>query len=527
MLLKPPAGIARDRCRVLVVDDEPAILHDYRQAFAAPVADSGTLNYQELASELFGGGSGSDGSASDPSVVHEPVSFDLVVCAQGHEAVEAVRAAEIENRPFSVAFIDVRMPPGIDGVTAAAQMRAIDPFLNTVIVTGYSDFTRKEIAGRLSPGNFFYFHKPFLADEFMQLAWALHIKRMVETDYRTLNTSLHDEVERRSADIQVALHQALDGARAKSTFLSNMSHELRTPLNAIIGFSDIIQNQLFGPVGEVRYVDYAADIHTSALHLLNLINDVLDYSKIEAGGMPLSESAADIDHMIEFSINLLRIRAGQKSIEIKHKPMVPAVALICDERRVKQVLLNLIVNAIKFTPVNGTIEIGATRISASDPLVKVVDSGVGMTKEEAARAFEPFIQVDDAFTRSQEGTGLGLPISLSLMKLHDGDLTIDSAPRQGTTVTIRFPATRVRGARADSKLLSIAWIDNPEKCCRRSLIPLAAGSFGGPDQNRTDDLLIANEALSQLSYGPTRWDSGARPERAGIWLGGEALSSGG
>ena len=433
----------RDVCRVLVVDDEPAILEDYRQAFAASLPDAGAQTYSDLASELFGADADKTTPVSAGHVGQSAISFDLVVCGQGDEAVDAVRRAQLDQNPFSVAFIDVRMPPGIDGVTAAAQMHAIDPTLNTVIVTGYSDLPRKEIAARLASANFFYFQKPFLADEFMQLAWALHAKRAMESDYRRLNASLQEEVEKRSGEVTVALRKALEGGRAKSAFLSNMSHELRTPLNAIIGFSDIIQNQRFGEIGEARYVTYATDINNSAQHLLHLINDILDYSKIEAGGVALSESIADIDDMIAFAIRLLKLKAEQKRIEIRHARQGVPLTLLCDERRVKQVLLNLILNAIKFSNSDSRIEIQVHRNDPGDVFVSVVDAGVGMTHHQAVLALEPFTQVDGAFTRSQEGTGLGLPISLALMKLHGGDLYIDSAPKSGTKVTIRVPEARV------------------------------------------------------------------------------------
>jgi signal transduction histidine kinase len=426
----------RDLCRVLVVDDEPAILADYRQAFLTTTPDEGAKAYSDLAAELFG-------DTGSKVASHSAIAFDLVICSQGEEAIEAVREALSEQRPFSVAFIDVRMPPGIDGVTAAERMHELDANLNTVIVTGYSDIPRKEIAARLTHGNFLYFQKPFLADEFMQLAWTLHIKRMREMDYLALNASLQDEVDRRSHEIRVALRKALEGARAKSAFLSNMSHELRTPLNAIIGFSDIIQGQHFGPISQARYVDYAADINSSAQHLLNLINDVLDFSKIEAGGVTLNEAAADMDEMIAFAIRLLAVKAEQKGIEIRHARLAEPATLSCDERRVKQVLLNLILNAIKFSHVGSVIDVGATIGNDGALRVSVIDTGIGMDPRQAALALEPFTQIDGAFTRSQEGTGLGLPISLALMKLHDGDLMIASEAGKGTTVTISFPATRV------------------------------------------------------------------------------------
>ncbi len=431
------ADSGQDICRVLVVDDEPAILADYRHAFLAAVPDEGAKVYSDLAAELFG-----DSSEAVPA--QGAIKFALVICSQGAEAIEAVRLALAEQRPFSVAFIDVRMPPGIDGVTAAERMHELDQSLNTVIVTGYSDIPRKEIATRLTYGNFLYFQKPFLADEFMQLAWTLHIKRQRELEYHALNENLRDEVERRSVEIRVALGKALEGARVKSSFLSNMSHELRTPLNAIIGFSDIIQGQHFGPIGQARYVDYAADINSSAQHLLNLINDVLDFSKIEAGGVALNEAIADVDEMIAFAIRLLAVRAAQKDIEIRHARLPQQALLNCDERRVKQVLLNLILNAIKFSHAGAAVDI-RSELGADGALrVLVIDTGIGMTPRQAALALQPFTQIDGAFTRSQEGTGLGLPISLALMKLHEGELAIASEAGKGTVVTISIPAARVR-----------------------------------------------------------------------------------
>lgn len=430
-------------CRVLVVDDEPAILEDYRKAFLSTLPDAGARAYEDLAAELFGDDDGAQSKGQGGSVKPDAVAFDLVICSQGEEAVEAVRLAVTQGRPFSVAFIDVRMPPGIDGVTAAERMHALDASLNTVIVTGYSDIPRHEIAHRLRQGNFLYFQKPFLADEFMQLAWILHVKRKSELDYLSLNVSLQDQVEQRSQEIRIALQQALEGTRAKSTFLSNISHELRTPLNAIIGFSEIIQSQRLGPVGEARYVSYAADIHSSAQHLLNLINDVLDFSKIEAGAVTLFETTADIDEMITFATKLLTVKAEEKQIKLRHRRMEVPLHIKCDERRTKQVLLNLILNAIKFSHRDSAIDIVSRRDVDGGLLVDVVDAGIGMTPAQAVEALEPFTQVDGALTRSQEGTGLGLPISLALMKLHDGDLKIASEAGKGTTVTIYFPAARV------------------------------------------------------------------------------------
>jgi signal transduction histidine kinase len=430
--LSQPSPI--EACRVLVAEDDPALQQEYRLAFAAAAPAAASQDYLSLESDLFG-----EGSVSMPEC---KMSFELTVCSQGEEAVNAAREASDAGRPYSVAFVDVRMPPGIDGITAAEQMIEIDGSLNAVIVTGYSDIPRQEIHRRLGKGNFFYFQKPFLGDEFMQLAWVLHRKRVAERQMQDANTRLHEEVSRRTAELVIAVKSAHATSQAKTDFLANMSHELRTPLNAIIGFSDMIGRELVGPIGNARYVEYAIDIQGSAQHLLSIINDILDFSKIEAGEMQLQEAPMDIPEVISFCKRLVLHRAAQAEITL-HSAVAEEVPLIrADERKIKQALLNLLSNSVKFTPTGGTVSVRAA-VQDGALVLAVSDTGIGMLPDQVTHALEPFGQVDSSLARVNNGTGLGLPLARALAELHGGTLSVESAVGKGTKVTIVLPPERL------------------------------------------------------------------------------------
>ncbi|MCE9650550.1 MAG: PAS domain S-box protein [Parvibaculum sp.] len=248
---------------------------------------------------------------------------------------------------------------------------------------------------------------------------------------------------RREAEaLRQARDQATDASRSKSEFLANMSHELRTPLNAIIGFSEALERELFGPVGNPRYREYAEDIHDSGVHLLNLINDILDLSKIEAGHFKLHEDTADLDAITASACRIVRHRAQQAAITIETALPRPPLSLIADERALKQVLINLISNAVKFSNDRGTVRIEAT-VRAEGLRIAVIDHGIGIAEEDIPKALAPFTQVDGTLSRTHEGTGLGLPLAKHLTELHDGELTIVSVPGEGTTVYVDLPASRL------------------------------------------------------------------------------------
>ena len=239
-----------------------------------------------------------------------------------------------------------------------------------------------------------------------------------------------------------ARSQAEMANHAKSEFLANMSHELRTPLNAIIGFSEIIAHELFGPLGNEKYLDYMKDIHQSSLHLLSIINDVLDMSKIEAGKLELSKEPLNIRHLIGEVIRMMRERAESRGIELVTKLSDEEVEIWADERAMKQIFLNLLSNAIKFSRDGGEVCI---RVVSDEPGLAVVefeDHGIGMNKEELERALQPFGQAKPSTTRNYGGTGLGLPITKGLIEAHGGKLAIESRAGQGTIARISLPTER-------------------------------------------------------------------------------------
>jgi two-component system cell cycle sensor histidine kinase PleC len=235
--------------------------------------------------------------------------------------------------------------------------------------------------------------------------------------------------------------------KAKSEFLANMSHELRTPLNAINGFSEIMTAELFGPLGDRRYKEYVGDILSSGQHLLSVINDILDMSKIEAGKMTLRFEMLDLHDVAEDAVRLVRGRAEAAgltlSVDMEGLPEVEA-----DFRALKQVLLNLLSNAVKFTPRGGAIRVSARAgrdIRGVEWVqVSVQDTGIGISKEDLARLASPFEQVESQHAKTQQGTGLGLALSKALIAMHSGALDIHSEPGKGTTVTFVLAQKRER-----------------------------------------------------------------------------------
>jgi|GEM_PF-595644 len=250
--------------------------------------------------------------------------------------------------------------------------------------------------------------------------------------------------------VEDALREAKDAAeaanRTKSGILANMSHELRTPLNAIIGFSDIIRNQAFGPIGEERYLGYANDINDSGTHLLALINDILDVSKAEAGRIELTEGVVDIPSLFETSLRLVRPRADEAGVIVVAEPAEHLPRLRGDTLRLKQVLINLLSNAIKFTPNGGRVTLSSGLSGSNEIYLRVTDTGIGMAPQDIPKALSPFGQLDSSLARKHHGTGLGLPLSKALAELHGGRLDLQSTVGVGTTVTVYLPAGRVLAA---------------------------------------------------------------------------------
>ncbi len=283
-----------------------------------------------------------------------------------------------------------------------------------------------------------------------KLIQRLESGRTIEVDSRPLAdggsvASFADITDRENAG--VALRQAKEMAeladRAKSQFLANMSHELRTPLNAIIGFAEIMTDKLFGKLGDARYEEYALDIRESGRHLLTLINDILDLSKIEARQATLREEQVDLNEIFMSCGRLVAERAQRGTIELDIQSAGEIPAIWADRIKLKQILLNLLSNAIKFTPAGGKVTLSTVRNPTGEIAISVVDTGIGMRPQDIPIALQPFRQIESTLARRHEGTGLGLPLTKAIVEMHGGTLTLQSAPGKGTTVMVTLPAERV------------------------------------------------------------------------------------
>lgn len=276
----------------------------------------------------------------------------------------------------------------------------------------------------------------------------ISVSSMENEDGRMFIGVCHDISARKEAEetIRDARYQAEIANNAKSEFLANMSHELRTPLNAILGFSEIMMKEAFGPIGGDRYRNYAGDIHGSGQHLLELINDILDLSKIEAGNEELHEENIEIPELLHSVMTLVKGQAKKNDVSLKLEFPDTLPALRADGRKIKQMLVNVLSNAVKFTQAGGGVTLEIECPPEAGCVVRISDTGIGMAQDDIPRALMPFSRIDNLISRGVEGTGLGLPLARRLAELHGGSLDVQSTLGVGTTVTIELPAERTVAA---------------------------------------------------------------------------------
>ncbi len=321
-------------------------------------------------------------------------------------------------------ILDVMMPD-LDGFAVCRTLRqeSRTAHIPILIVTGLEDEESIERAFEVGATNFLT--KP--------INWTLlghHVRYLLRAS----------ETE---SELRAATLAAEAAARAKAQLLANMSHELRTPLNAVIGFAEFMANEGLGPLGNPGYVDCATDIKDAGDHLLHMINDLLDLSRIEAGKAELREDTVELRELVRVCLRTVAPQVEKAvltldSVLAEHLPAVKA-----DERKLKQMILNLLSNAIKFTPADGRVELAVFTEEGGDLIVQVRDNGIGIAPADIPRAMETFSQVDGSISRKYGGTGLGLPLTRSLVELHGGALELESALGEGTTVSLRLPARRV------------------------------------------------------------------------------------
>ncbi len=365
--------------------------------------------------------------------------LDLLV-AQGYEAriagrpeaaIEAVASSDI-----AVVMLDIRL--GVtSGVDLMSRLKAERPDLICVLMTAHID-TQTAIKA-LRQGAYDYCDKSCEPSEIYAVLERCFERRQLQEERRAAHLALR----RAKEEAEAARNLAEAASQAKSEFLATMSHELRTPLNAVIGFSQIMMAETLGPIGSPQYRDYAKDIHDSGVHLLEIINDILDLSKAEAGKLDLDEDWVDTRDAVAAACRLIAPRADRAQVSVVQRVPPDLPLLWADERKLKQILINLVSNSVKFTPAGGRVEVSAMIEPAHGLSILVQDTGIGIPAADLKRVLEPFVQVENSLTRSYQGSGLGLPLADKMTELHGGRLSIASQLGRGTSVRLAFPAERL------------------------------------------------------------------------------------
>jgi two-component system, sensor histidine kinase and response regulator len=481
--------------RILVIDDQESIHEDFRKIIETYQDDRAI---SEASAALFG----DEPAAAGPTDV-----FEIDSAHQGKDGLELVQKALAENRPYPLAFVDVRMPPGWDGVETIRRIWEVDPEILVVLCTAYSDHTWEDIVLQLGrTDHLLILKKPFDNIEVRQLVVSLtrrwHLARQADMTRNELERMVAErtrEVEARSRDLEKATENlratneqletarvaAEEANRAKSEFLANMSHEIRTPMTAILGFAELLREEVGRVDPASNRVEFIDAILRNAEHLLRVLNNILDMSKIESGRLEVDISRCAPCEIVSSAVAMLRSTADAKGLTlgVEFAGAMPA-AIRTDPMRLQQILINLIGNAVKFTETGGIRVVASlNRTDPGHPLLQcqVIDTGIGMTEDQRAKLFQRFTQADSSTARKYGGSGLGLAISKRLAGMLGGDVVIESAPGKGSTFTLTVET---------GSLESVKLLENP-----LSAVARAQPTMEVPKATYSGRILLAEDSV--------------------------------
>ncbi len=420
--------------KVIVIDDNLDIFKDFCKILNKEKKDSDELD--KLEADLFG----YNRHAADASSMYK---CELCYAPQGKDGVMQIKQAREEGRPFILAFVDMRMPPGWNGLETIKYIWEIDPDIQTVICTAYSDYSWEEIVRYFGlTDNLLILKKPFDPAEVSQIAITMTTKWMLARQAAMKMHDLEKMVEHKTGELMIAKEMAEKANQSKSNFLACMSHEIRTPMTGVIGMSEMLLNTNL----DEEQKSYVEAIYTSSEMLLTIINDILDFSKIEAGELTLESAPFDLRKAIEDVACNFASSADKKGVKLSVSfPSFIPRQVIGDFVRVRQIIFNLMGNAIKFTEEgNICLQVKGTGIDENTGRtgryrIEIKDTGIGMEPGIVDHLFERFFQAEASTTRKYGGTGLGLSITKPLVEMMGGSITVTSAPGKGTLFLVELP----------------------------------------------------------------------------------------